>query len=778
MDKLDDREQDNFRCHLRKYVKMYLPEAPFEVTTTNRYKISSLDAAVSARRLIRKNETIRHLTGILLPLTPQAEKELALNRRDFSVIISSRKRIPSLFLGPARFANHDCENNAKLIPEGSKSMIIVAKKDIDIGEEITVSYGDDYFGENNCECLCRTCEKRGRNGWNGGKTGIDTPSENSAPPLPVDHDQPGSNPRSGSSKRQCASTPSLGSQQRKRKVSDMDAKEHGARGRKQKVARSDVNFAPGLDSVSSKLRDDAGSKAKTPTFASVTHSSAFTSLNASDTNRSSHSTPATSVSAGPHSEPFPNRIPGKTTLSAFSPSAESPDPQRRASIQQIKIEGSISREQSIPGATTDGPRFHSEHQSKSSQTDAAAAAAAQKTMETRVTEGKAPNITNRKPGDYMGTRAILCSLSDRWTDCGHCNQPYVQREAHQTRWMCHRCERHLKLYGFAWPKTDRGKNDDSKRILDAREICVFVYPEDEKTIKKGKKARDAFIDEMVHNPPEINVEESETGAPQKTRSGRTSGVKRSHEEFVESFDGEDEQSAKRRKGLDKQPANNVARDMGGKLRTPTKNNKRTTGKVFPPKNIPANATSTNAPASRTATEETTESQKPVKKLVENKPAPKPPQRRGWKGWVLLSDLPPEDRPQPPVFNDNAGARRKTRGQFVPPTAKPAPSGGKYITNTRRRRFSVSKTLRSLLEKEAADDDELEKDPEKIRKVLQKIKRVQDHLKQEPDSDAASDLERKSGREDDADGDGADSDFNADSPVSEKTKQRDRSELPK
>lgn len=32
-------------------------------------------------------------------------------------------------------------------------------KDIKVGDEITTFYGDNYFGEDNKECLCETCER-------------------------------------------------------------------------------------------------------------------------------------------------------------------------------------------------------------------------------------------------------------------------------------------------------------------------------------------------------------------------------------------------------------------------------------------------------------------------------------------------------------------------------------------------------------------------------------------------------------------------------------------
>lgn len=157
-------EKEHFERHLRKYINIYLPDCPFEVGTTNRYTIMTAEAAIYARKHIRRGETIRYLSGIQVEMTEKEEKELT-GRTDFSIVLSSRRKRPSLFLGPARFANHDCDSNARLNTSGPHGIHIVACKDIIPNEEITVSYGEDYFGVDNCECLCQTCENAQRNGW-------------------------------------------------------------------------------------------------------------------------------------------------------------------------------------------------------------------------------------------------------------------------------------------------------------------------------------------------------------------------------------------------------------------------------------------------------------------------------------------------------------------------------------------------------------------------------------------------------------------------------------
>lgn len=157
-------EQEHFQRHLRKYIHVYLPDCPFEIATTNRYTIMTAEAAVFARKHIRRGETVKYLSGIQCEMSEQEEKELT-GRTDFSIVLSSRRKRPSLFLGPARFANHDCDSNARLNTSGKHGIHIVACRDIAPGEEVTVTYGEDYFGIDNCECLCATCESLTRNGW-------------------------------------------------------------------------------------------------------------------------------------------------------------------------------------------------------------------------------------------------------------------------------------------------------------------------------------------------------------------------------------------------------------------------------------------------------------------------------------------------------------------------------------------------------------------------------------------------------------------------------------
>ncbi|KAK8034960.1 putative Histone-lysine N-methyltransferase SET9 [Apiospora rasikravindrae] len=160
-----EKEKDAFRKHLRRYMQIYLPDSPFEVNTTNRYTINTHEAAVTARRFIKKGQPVKYLSGIQVLMSAEEEEDISRRKKDFSIVVSSRNKCASLFMGPARFANHDCDANAELRIISQSSIEIYATRNIDVGDEITVTYGDNYFGDDNCECLCQSCETRLVNGW-------------------------------------------------------------------------------------------------------------------------------------------------------------------------------------------------------------------------------------------------------------------------------------------------------------------------------------------------------------------------------------------------------------------------------------------------------------------------------------------------------------------------------------------------------------------------------------------------------------------------------------
>ena len=155
----------DFLHHLRMYIETWRTDTNWQITTTNRFKADTVEGNVTARENMQAGSTISYLTGTMVRLSSDEVEKLGKSQRDFSVV-AMRYGQEGFFLGPARFLNHDCEPNARLLPHENESKVSVkAIKDISPGDDITVSYGEDYFDRGNIHCLCYTCKSMGRNGW-------------------------------------------------------------------------------------------------------------------------------------------------------------------------------------------------------------------------------------------------------------------------------------------------------------------------------------------------------------------------------------------------------------------------------------------------------------------------------------------------------------------------------------------------------------------------------------------------------------------------------------
>lgn len=573
-------EKEHFQRHMRKYVNIYLPDCPFEVSTTNRYEVTSHEASTIARKPIKKGEVIKYLSGIQVAMTKEEERDLDVRKRDFSIVMSSRKKTPSLFLGPARFSNHDCDANARLSTTGAHGMQIVSVKNIDVGEEITVTYGEDYFGEDNCECLCATCERYVRNGWDPNRRLGDSDSENSESPEPEEATAKSKQPTPGPVSESDSQPYSLRRAKRKT-MFDPDTHEQiptpestpPRPTKRQKVAPNSsgssnsqspvttpgarkIKMEPGTSGLRNMVTADGREPSPfgfIPAFIRKSASKVKYKFTYSKRGRPSN---ITSSADTPRSDsPASSNLDGSqqssastdmTSLDEVETDLEQPailgHAQELASTEQMPFDVeedmddmvvTITEERSEPIPTADHESELSELSESYELDDNLQRIVKRKYKRKILTRASLRNLKHlpiasiesasaspcpgdsdcdgsgeprRRPGDYTLTQRLLPTIYSRWISCRNCDDHFVQNDAYQTRINCPRCERHSKLYGYTWPKTDReGKHDKEERILDHRRIMRFVDPEQERHTRKGRRTLKSLVEER-----ERSLRESES----------------------------------------------------------------------------------------------------------------------------------------------------------------------------------------------------------------------------------------------------------------------------
>ena len=188
------RELRLLKIHICRFIEFLNPAlSGLNLVICNRYsgdKKHPAGGKIISERYFKKGELLTYLTGVVASdrtgKNGQRVSQITGKKRklhdddsyyesnrsviipdvnDFSVTVSCRTKEHQLWLGPAAYINHDCRPNCKLRATGttsSSTAIYEVIADVKPGEELCIHYGNNFFGDNNCQCECMTCELRSR----------------------------------------------------------------------------------------------------------------------------------------------------------------------------------------------------------------------------------------------------------------------------------------------------------------------------------------------------------------------------------------------------------------------------------------------------------------------------------------------------------------------------------------------------------------------------------------------------------------------------------------
>ncbi|XP_058789048.1 uncharacterized protein LOC131673779 [Phymastichus coffea] len=146
---------------LESYIKIISKNSVIEIKECNRYKGDCYKGLmILAKMNIDKGIKLDLLIGLYKIINNKTKIHLEAQNLDFSLMRSSKSNKDMIMLGPAALVNHDCNPNCQYDSQTKISIKIKTIKKIEAGEELLCFYGMNYFGDNNNECACKTCEEK------------------------------------------------------------------------------------------------------------------------------------------------------------------------------------------------------------------------------------------------------------------------------------------------------------------------------------------------------------------------------------------------------------------------------------------------------------------------------------------------------------------------------------------------------------------------------------------------------------------------------------------
>lgn len=458
----------------------------------------------------------------------------------------------------------------------------------DSGNCLTRFTGDNYFGEDNCECLCNTCEKNCANGWSQEKDD----ESGDAPKPSIENGSPCKGYSLRARRRLQSETPSSRYQS---ETPDLNLRPHVPKGTPRSLSRFKNMGTPAGDSSSAEPKPRGlNLKRKRQSFLNTENSientesdeaseppakrrksevlnpsplkektSAIDSIKVeeqpSDLTEAAqfHPSPITPLDASRRGSVSTTAEDGQTSTDATSvdedtivvevppsfiaaiPMAKNPEIPHPGPIEQAEAgetivigdstsvkhpavdsgiaagESGLSERESVESDESQkDPRGSPKKGKKRSLEEDASSKTKEPAKKKKKRGVSLPNPhtetvrTVRIPGDYVLTPTLLAKPASAWINCKICEEPFVQEDAYFTRSSCPRCERHSKLYGYMWPKTDKeGRYDSEERILDHRTVHRFIEPAEERIVRKRNRSGSASRG-LTREASEVSIEKT------------------------------------------------------------------------------------------------------------------------------------------------------------------------------------------------------------------------------------------------------------------------------